>query len=725
MRAFLLALLVVGVAGCEGPAGPQGPDGPPGAGSDGPPGQPGDPGDAGPPGVGSWVVGGGVDVTITNLTVDANQAVVSFRITDGDGVPVDRKGRATLPLTDAPASVSFVLAQLAEFPDGSPAQYTAYTTNTSGTQASTESSGEFETVDVTQGTYNYAFAAPLTGFDPSKTQTVLVLAQRTVDGANVFDRETFSVRPDGSRAVVPREEVTADSCNGCHGTLGLHGGRYARPEQCILCHQPQTTDPVGTPVDFKVMIHKIHAGETLPSVVGGTPYVIVGFGNRPHDFSTVAFPGMSDARANLQRCETCHAGAQGDRWMTAPSREACVTCHDNIVFETPVPADKVLHSGGTQPPNAACDVCHPGTGGLAGIFDKHYTGLLDPAGDNFVFELQSITNTAPGQTPTLRFRATNNGTPRDLTTSPMGSLSATIAGPTTDFAEFWQARIQGTGAVGTLTPVDAADGVFDYTFPAAAAIPVTATGSYQVGLEGNATAPSGTRFGVSATPLAFAVTDPEAVPRRQIVASIKCNGCHVDIQEHGGSRKGVEYCVMCHNPNKANDERVARLEGSTVIAEPVDLRVMIHKIHMGDELSESYVLGGFPVPSVTDPDGSPISFNELRYPRARTDCEGCHVGKTWTLPMDRSPAYLPSTALELSCSEAANADNNEFCNDPFWQVTDTIKITPEASVCTSCHDTGSVAAHALVNIAPGSIETCDTCHGTGAMFSVETYHKAP
>ena len=746
--------LVLFLLACEGPAGPPGPAGP--AGEDGLPGIDGEDGTDGTPSPSPWLTGPGVDLSITDLVMTAASAKVKFTLKDTAGVALDRSGL----LTEAPVTLSFVLAQLSPNADGSAGQYTAYTTRQvtstitgmTATQATTEASGTFATIDVTQGTYEYTFAAPLTGFDAMKTQTVLAVASRNYRGVNTFDRETRSIRPD-SGTVIAREVVTDGKCNSCHGDLSGHGGRYVDVNQCVMCHSPQTSDPdTGNTVDFPILVHKLHRGEDLPSVAAGGSYKIIGFGNSVHDYSTVVFPH------NIRSCESCHAGAQGDRWKTAANEYTCGSCHDDIVFATPVPTGKRLHSGGTQAAGT-CTVCHPATGSIGGVQDKHYTLDLDPRAPLLVFTIDSITNTAPGQLPVMEFTVTENGVGRDITPGqkPLTTLRATIAGPTNDFAGTLGtangvniATIQGTNASGTLVAIDAAAGRFSYTFPAAATIPPTATGSYQVGLEGYWAPTCGNGIcdigengnqceadcGVTLSPLtastptfaalsavkAFAVTGT-VVARRTIVSAEKCNACHKDLAFHGGGRKNPNYCVMCHNPNLANAGRISRFEASTVLAESVDFRVMIHKIHRGEELSQPYFLGGFPAPNAGNPAGSMHDFGETRYPRSRLDCNACHVAKNWTLPLPDS--YLPSTLVELTCTEVVGNDPNDYCDSPFWTASPPTKIPAQSAVCTSCHDASYVAAHALINVTSTGLESCATCHGPGAMFDVGAIHGTP
>jgi OmcA/MtrC family decaheme c-type cytochrome len=718
----LISLLVL-LAACEGPAGPAGPQGDQGSqGSQGDTGATGDAGPRGEAGLGTWFTQPGVAVAVTDLTFAQGSATVSFTLTDGSGTPLDASGR----LTDGAVATSFVLAQLAENADGSPAQYTAYTTQqvmsgsgATATQPQAESTGTLTTVDVAKGTYTYAFAAPTTGIESTLTQTVGALAVRTpASGTEVIANATFSARPDGG-TTISRQEVTDTTCNSCHKALSMHGGRWTSTDQCILCHQPQSSDPyTGNTLDFKVMVHMIHDGSSLPSVVAGTPYQIVGYMRSVNDFSTVVFP------QNIERCAACHAGAQGTRWETTPTMAACTSCHDLTSFVQPAPTGMTLHSGGPLANNSECTVCHPATGSIAGIADMHLTGLLSPTATTVALSIQSMTNTGPGQTPTMTFTALVNGAPADLVDSPWTGITATIAGPTTDNATYWQATIQGTNAVGTLTAVDQASGVYSYAFPASAAIPATATGSYSVGLEGFLQPTSSSpRYAAVNPVLAFAVTDPTPVPRRTIVSLDNCNGCHYSLSAHGGSRTNPQYCVFCHNPSTYDSAGAPRFEASTnVVVEALDFRHMLHKVHAGTQLTEPYVIGGYPLPSASNPGGTPYNFAADRYPAPLAYCQACHTDTAWQLPMDSSPAYAPTTSALMSCAPAAGSNASAYCPSPYWTVTSTSSLAPQTSVCTSCHDAPSTLAHAQLETTPAGVEACVTCHGSGAIEDVGAIH---
>jgi OmcA/MtrC family decaheme c-type cytochrome len=109
-------------------------------------------------------------------------------------------------------------------------------------------------------------------------------------------------------------------------------------------------------VDFKVMVHKIHAGEELPTNLQGLPYYIVGFGNpipSVIDFSHVVFPW----NGGVAQCTVCHQGEDADNWRTHPSAEACTACHDQVKFDGS--ASRVCGADLTAGQNAFDDCNHP------------------------------------------------------------------------------------------------------------------------------------------------------------------------------------------------------------------------------------------------------------------------------------------------------------------------------------------------------------------------------
>jgi OmcA/MtrC family decaheme c-type cytochrome len=155
-------------------------------------------------------------------------------------------------------------------------------------------------------------------------------------------------------APVPyRTVVDINKCNDCHKQLSLHGAnRTGNAELCATCHNPNATDiarrvansscesVTGTlddqTIDFKVMVHAIHAG----AIAG---YKVCGYGNTGYDFSHVRYPGR------LNNCEGCHLP---DTYYPPDSTVALATTFDAGDRSTP------LGDVATTPATAVCSVCH-------------------------------------------------------------------------------------------------------------------------------------------------------------------------------------------------------------------------------------------------------------------------------------------------------------------------------------------------------------------------------
>lgn len=136
------------------------------------------------------------------------------------------------------------------------------------------------------------------------------------------------------------------------------------------------------------MIHKVHMGSQLPSVIAGKPYQI-GTSN----WSTVVFP------ADPRRCETCHdqnSGAtQAKAYLTQPTRAACGSCHDDVNF-----ASGVNHAGGPQVDDNQCANCHIPQGELdfdASIKGAHVIPTESRMLSGLVINLTNITGGTAGQ----------------------------------------------------------------------------------------------------------------------------------------------------------------------------------------------------------------------------------------------------------------------------------------------------------------------------------------
>jgi OmcA/MtrC family decaheme c-type cytochrome len=468
--------------------------------------------------------------------------------------------------------------------------------------------------------------------------------------------------------------VPTSACNNCHNPLIGHGGSRLTVEMCILCHTPQTINPdTKLTQDMNVLIHKIHMGKNLPSVKAGTPYRIWHRGAWS-DFSDVGFPSGTE---ELKMCDVCHQNApQANNYMTAPSRAACGSCHDNVNFAT-----GENHVNLPQVDDNMCTTCHTPKGELemdASIKGAHTVINRSTALGGVVLQVQNVSNTAPGQAPTVTFKvADKGGNPIDI--SKLTYIRVLLSGPNVDY----QVGAGGIRVSEDPSKTPGSGGIYTYTMTNK--IPAAAAGSYTISLEARNSVNllPGTVKQITATDAAkpvqfyFSVDKSKMVARRVVVTTAKCAACHADLTlVHGGSRGESQECVLCHNPMLA--------DGTS--KQSVSFATQIHSIHRGKDLANPYVLGT-------------TNYQEVGFPGDLRVCTTCHAADTYQV--DNVGAV------------AAVASPGGF----------TPTTPPIAAACQGCHDDKTTAGHAVNNTDAKFGESCVVCHGKNAEFAVDKVHS--
>lgn len=642
----------------------------------------------------------GLKIIVKSVTIGTDRKpVVEFFLTDSLDQPLDRLGKTT----PGAISLSFILAVY----DPATLQYTSYTTRVQTTpatsprpgvtaiQAGTDSGGTFTDLETGHGKYTFKTVLPA-GFDQTKTTTLGIYSTRNLTdilGKNYYANVEYDFRPDGGAVTAKYDRINqAASCNNCHDPLAVHGGSRQDVKLCALCHQPQTVDPdTGNTVDMKVMVHKIHFGPNLPSVKAGTPYVIIGNAQSVNDFSNTTYP------QDIRNCDNCHVGtnpaavpSQSTAYLTTPSRDACGSCHDDINWTT-----GANHPAGAQADDSACASCHVPDSGVefdASIKGAHVIPTQSKQLKGIKATVVSATNVAPGKTPTVVYKLTNNdGTAIDG--SKLATFSPIEAGSTSNY--YWYKR---DNAVGKAT-FDAAAGTTTYTFVNAIPADATGTWTFSADIRRNATLKRGDgKADIALTestlnPIKYmSLTGAAATPRRTVVTLAQCNSCHDSLSLHGGQRNAIEECVICHNPVEGDE---AFRPASAGPIESVSFQRLIHRIHTGENLTQDFTVYGF--------GGSKNNFNEVKFPGDTRNCAKCHAGTSYTLPL---PTGIASVVT---------------LRDYFTPQ------GPATAACLGCHDGSDAAAHAFLNTVtfPGSTtpnEACATCHGTGKDWDVAKVH---
>lgn len=233
-----------------------------------------------------------------------------------------------------------------------------------------------------------------------------------------------------------------------------------------------------------------------------------------------------------------------------------------------------------------------------------------------------------------------------------------------------------------------ADGSYTYTFKTKAPTNFDQTVTNTIGCQGSRNLSDfqlGTNY---ATGLYnFVPNGSKVTVVRDVVANASCNKCHDDLAFHGGTRRGIGYCVMCHTPQSSDPNT-----GNTV-----DMKVMVHKIHMGASLPSVKAGGKYQIYGHS----GYSDFSDVGYPVIYTsgvpgvaNCTVCHDQK----------------------GGAAQATN--------------YMTKPTRATCGSCHDnvnfaTGDKHAGGLVQTSDAN---CAQCHvATGDQFdaSIVGAHTIP
>lgn len=605
----------------------------------------------------------GLRVGIVSVEINSElKPVVTYILTDGSGNPLS-------PLTDV-STIRFILTHLVQDNPDYLSHYESYTSTASNGQATYDSGGKQESLGGDRWRYTFAKAIP-SSFDMTATHLLSGQISRSAGELTFHANPVFYFVPNGSPVTQKRELSSTETCNKCHNGLGLHGGGRREYVLCLTCHNPQSIDPEsGNSVDMKVMIHKIHRGANLPSVVAGTPYQIIGRNNAISDYSEIHYP------QDIRNCDSCHTGEQGDSWKTAPSRAACGSCHDNINFATGVGHAKMTNDN-------LCALCHTPEGGDYSIVDTHIIPNKAPSLRGIVSEITDVKNAGPSQAIEVYFTLKNADDQSVINIASMSRVALTFGGPTTDYKSFLTETV--TAAAATLT-----DGVYKYSFTAP--LPANAAGSFAVALEARRSVTVGsTTFNESVyNPIKYFSVDGSTVAaRRQVVSSAECDTCHNGLELHGSLRKNLDYCVFCHSPNTTD---ISRRPAEAMPPTTVNFKEMIHRIHTGHELEYEYTVYGF--------GSTPHNYNEIGFPGDRKQCGICHKGNSYQIP-------LPSSVIPTTITQGESV----------------ISTTPPIqAACLSCHSSGAAIAHAQLNTTPNGSESCGVCHAPGRIAALNEAH---
>lgn len=191
--------------------------------------------------------------------------------------------------------------------------------------------------------------------------------------------------------------------------------------------------------------------------------------------------------------------------------------------------------------------------------------------------------------------------------------------------------------------------------------------------------------------------------QREIVTTEQCNSCHGKIgvtTPHNG-RVDTRYCAICHTSQRAYGRAISTADaqgaftGTTYVTDAGggnlevlgEFVTMIHKIHMGEELTETgYNYAG-------------LEFNHFVNPANPSLCRRCHDDAT--APQGENWHTMPNRKACGSCHDAVNFATGAGHDGNLVQTSD--------AACTGCHNSTAIQSSHLVT----SLSTTNTTTPAG------------
>jgi OmcA/MtrC family decaheme c-type cytochrome len=229
-------------------------------------------------------------------------------------------------------------------------------------------------------------------------------------------------------------------------------------------------------------------------------------------------------------------------------------------------------------------------------------------------------------------------------------------------------------------------------------------------------------------------------PRRAVVATTKCQGCHESLgvgpDFHAGQRNESATCNWCHNPNQ-NRSGWAGNE-----------KDMVHSIHGAEKRGVHFTWH-----QVSPTDGYWLTT----YPAILNICTMCHLDGTFDFSTSDAQAALPNMLVSTTTTGTVatppaagtspyappGAYGAGFSYNALTGVTTqgaatNLVTTPIMAACSACHDSTSAIDHMQTNggqfwVTRSSVpanpqgEQCLVCHGPNRIAAIALVHtiKAP